>query len=449
MPPPAVPLDLRSVFVSSTINDLREYRDELKDALWEHLTVPAVLSEAWSGGYDDTLQRCRDKLHASDAYFGIFAYWYGSIPPGCEESITQMEFRWAMDRWGTLSAPPIAVFMPEGEAEKELRRKAQALFRKKFRHLSDEERRQKQEMLAERLNAFHVAVRSPVDRWRTLNPFRHRWELRERAVVTCYRWLGRSAPVPAGRAPTDAELGRLGREPHGSAYRRVLRAAAAADTPAVAVLVTGGEDAGQKEFCRWLLGGGSRRQAAGRPSAERYDVSAFVAWCAQALKLALAADTGVETVEALAARIHDELAHQHLTLVVDQVERFPGRVAGFHELFWAPLFAALNARGPVAHRLVVVAAEHTGQPAGWAGHSCPHDAAADFGLLMELPGLGELAEEDVLEWLYDVEVPNDPPGRHRELAALALSTPAGDKDGTPRRVFGRLRNETLWPDEDP
>ncbi|HEY0014862.1 MAG TPA: DUF4062 domain-containing protein [Longimicrobium sp.] len=453
-----LPIELKEVFVSSTVRDLGDYREAVQDALLRRVEVAAYLSEDWSGGLDDTVRKCRGRLHQADAYFGIFAYWYGSVPPYHAESITHLEFKWALERWGDAAVPPIAVFMPEGEAEKALRRRAEALFKADHGHLSEADRKTLRDHLSRQLATFHADVRTPAGRWRTVNPFNDRAELRERAIVTCLRWQQKLPPLPGGRTPTDEELGQLGREAQVSAARRILsKASSRADVPAVALLVTGGEDAGQSELCSHLLTlpqlRRGRRAGRGRPSTERYELPAFVAWAAQALGLApRPSEAPVETVDALAGRLHDALRQQQLTLLVDQVERFPGKVAGFHDRFWTPLLHELRARGPVPNRFVLIAADYTGHAESWAGRACPSsdglDAGLLAGLLAELPALADFGEEDVRDWLDEVEVINEPDGRHDALVELALTRPGGERDGTPQRVFARLCKATLWPEEE-
>jgi hypothetical protein len=66
-----------------------------------------------------------------------------------------------------------------------------------------------------------------------------------------------------------------------------------------------------------------------------------------------------------------------------------------------------------------------------------------------LPRLASIERKDVRRWLEEMDVPDEPAGRHDEFAANALTNPVtGQVDGTPCRVFARLREELLWP-EDP
>lgn len=71
--------------------------------------------------------------------------------------------------------------------------------------------------------------------------------------------------------------------------------------------------------------------------------------------------------------------------------------------------------------------------------------------MIELPELQDITEEHLRDW-FDadaVRVLDAPPGRHDRLVERVLRNPAGDEDGTPQSVFDRLKDETLWPDEDP
>ena len=452
MPRSPAPLDLREVFISSTVRDLREYRLSVQDVLHRRTKLKAHLSEDWNGGLDDTLQECEERLKECQAYFGIFAYWYGSIPPDHRESITHLEFIWALDRWGGSPTPPVAVFMPEGEATKILQQKADELFLQDHGHLSDSERERRRVDLAAQVDRLHQQALKPGGRMRTPYYFHDVVDLREHVLATCLSWQGRRLETPDGPEPTAEQLGQLGRGDHAAALRRVLDAAKKAGMHAVAFLVTGHEHAGQKELCRWLLQHPALkpgRLESGRPTTDGYGLATFVAWCAERLGLAAPSDPPVETVDELAARIHRALGVQHLTLVVEQMERFPGKVAGFHQDFWTPLFAALRARGPTMRRLVLIAVDRTGRPEAWAGRSCSCGEAPDFGLLIELPELRDINEDDLREWFDAVEVLESQTGLHDRLVERVLRNPADEEDGTPQSVFDRLKDETLWPDEKP
>jgi hypothetical protein len=450
---------LRSIFISSTIRDLDLYRVEVQDALVKRANVGAYLSEDWSGGYDDTVQRCRDQLSQSDAYFGIFAFWYGSIPPHCTESITHQEFLWALEKWGASAHPLIAVFMPTGKAEKELRRKAEALFLKYHGHKTLEEQTAARSQHAKQLSAFHDAVLNPRGQWRSVNYFNSLPDLRERAIVTCLIWRGdvlaaaRHGTAERSCTPTDAELGALGRVLQIAAAKiAVADIAVQSHVPGIALLVYGKEDDGQRELCSHLLTlkpfqRGLR--ARGRPAPERYDLSTFVSWCGQTLGVA-PADRPVDTVEDLALHLRPALENRPVTLFVDHAERFPGGVVGFQSYFWKPLMDALRAlwlEKASAHRLTVIVSEYTGRLDQWGRASRTHDCPGDPALLVRLPALTPFTDVEVLAWLEDLQVYEFAPDRRAGVMEIAMTSPSGERDGTPLRVFNRLKTLTLWPEE--
>jgi len=455
---------IRNVFVSSTHRDLKAYRREVKDALSTAAQVEAFLSEDWIHGYQDPVKICHDLVYDADGYLGIFGYLYGSIPPRQDKSITHLEFLWALERWSELRAGPVAVFMPQGRLEKALRTTARRLLRKEVKNQPEAKRVAEEVEHERRVARFHAEVLVQDGEWRFINHFDSVQRLREQAIAVCKTWQGKifedayravSAP-DSGRRVSDPELGRLHARPLAVLTRLLARAAGRPELPALGLLVAGGEDAGQLEFLALLqefkpLRAG-RRPGVARPLQDPYDLPTFVRACAQALGFVAADTPPLETVDALAERIHQELKHQQLVLLVNQVERFPGKVAGFQARFWAPLVAALQALRavhPEAHRLVMVAVDYTGRADTWtAAVVTPDDAAPDPLRLVQLPPLKELDRDDLLTWLAEVEVPDDPPGRHAKLAARVLANPQGETDCTPIRVFSRLRNESLWPDAD-
>lgn len=94
-----------SVFVSSTCKDMEAYRRAVEDAVIHKAQVACFLSEEWTGGYDDTVQKCKDRVLASFGFLLLLGHTYGWIPAG-EKSITQLEFEWAFGRWKHLPILP-------------------------------------------------------------------------------------------------------------------------------------------------------------------------------------------------------------------------------------------------------------------------------------------------------------------------------------------------------
>src|ERR1700741_1766876 len=83
--------------ISSTARDLPQHREQVRLAciragfepreMMEHLTAEDA------SAVDVSLRMVED----ADVYLGILAYRYGTIPPGAEVSITEMEYNRAVE----------------------------------------------------------------------------------------------------------------------------------------------------------------------------------------------------------------------------------------------------------------------------------------------------------------------------------------------------------------
>ncbi len=93
------------VMVSSTSKDLPDYRDKAKDAVWRAGLYPQMMEKdvAMNTG---AVQYSLNLVDVSEAYIGIFAHRYGYIPDGSDISITEMEYRRAVER-----GIPILIFL--------------------------------------------------------------------------------------------------------------------------------------------------------------------------------------------------------------------------------------------------------------------------------------------------------------------------------------------------
>jgi hypothetical protein len=238
------------LFLSSTVTDFEEFRREVQEALLRKAEAACFLSEDWVGGFDDTVAKCRARVQQARGFFLLLGHWYGSTPPGSARSITHLEFGWAVERWGALPFPPVAVMMPRAASPADVR------LREAARRILDERIDPGQH--AESLAAFHAEA---VGSWRTVVPFTDEHDLRENAIVTCFRWQGRTpeaaargqvavaGPGPGDSQVTDELLGTLGRKPQLDAVRAaVAELADRAEVPALAMIVHGDEDAGHRAF---------------------------------------------------------------------------------------------------------------------------------------------------------------------------------------------------------
>jgi hypothetical protein len=92
-----------NIYLSSTLDDLRDYRERVMDALRkdQHLVL-----DSYEATPEPTLEQCLRDVVACDVYVGLFAWRYGWQPPGTQESITALEYRAAV-----AAGKPRLVFM--------------------------------------------------------------------------------------------------------------------------------------------------------------------------------------------------------------------------------------------------------------------------------------------------------------------------------------------------
>ena len=441
------------IFLSSTIRDLEDYRLSVQEVLLRKAEVAVFLSEDWPGGYDDTVRKCKARVEAAHGFFLMMGHWYGSIPPGHDKSITHLEFEWAFGKWGQTPFPPIAVFRPkpQSEADQELRTAAEPLI------VNGYSQRPRHDEL---LQAFQGQV---LGSWRTVREFTTLQDLREYTLTTCLIWKGRTLQAAAqgevalaspGPRLTDEQLGLLGREKQLDAARDLLtELAALPEVPAVCLLVSGSEDAGQRAFLAALLRTrafkGARPSKPGRPPLDHYDIPVLIQWAAKMLGIAGGAE--IKTPEELADRVAAELKRQPLWFALDGVGRLSGGGMAFREAFWKPFhdrLKELRATQPIPHRLIAVVTESSGDSTAWGtavGGPDFDEQPADFSQLLLLPPLAGFKRRDVLLWLAEIDVPED---RRVQIATSVLQDDQGKPDGTPLRVFDRLQRESLWPEDE-
>ena len=95
-------------YVSSTFEDLRDCREEVRLAL-SRLGVTDVAMEYYVAEPDRPLERCLRDAAECDLYIGLFAWRYGYIPPGEGKSITELEYRTAV----AADKPPLIFILHE------------------------------------------------------------------------------------------------------------------------------------------------------------------------------------------------------------------------------------------------------------------------------------------------------------------------------------------------
>jgi hypothetical protein len=88
---------VKRVMVSSTLRDLPEHREYIKEACLRQGMLPLMMEHLPTNS-DDAIEASLRLVDEADLYLGVFAYRYGYIPPGHNLSITEMEYHRAIER---------------------------------------------------------------------------------------------------------------------------------------------------------------------------------------------------------------------------------------------------------------------------------------------------------------------------------------------------------------
>jgi len=81
----------KTVFISSTYKDLKEYREAVWDVLEKH-SVNVKGMEKFGASKETPLESCLNEIKQSDIYIGIIGMIYGSIDKNTGKSFTQLEY---------------------------------------------------------------------------------------------------------------------------------------------------------------------------------------------------------------------------------------------------------------------------------------------------------------------------------------------------------------------
>jgi hypothetical protein len=84
------------LYLSSTYVDLKNFRTAAANAI-RRLGHVDIAMEHYVAESRRPLSRCLKDIRIADAYIGLFGYRYGYIPEGRDCSITELEFRQAVD----------------------------------------------------------------------------------------------------------------------------------------------------------------------------------------------------------------------------------------------------------------------------------------------------------------------------------------------------------------
>ncbi len=86
------------VFISSTITDLAEYRQVVREVIQAQGYEPVLIEELSVVENTPTADLSRRSLESADVFMGLYAQRYGLILPGTETSLTEDEFHRAISR---------------------------------------------------------------------------------------------------------------------------------------------------------------------------------------------------------------------------------------------------------------------------------------------------------------------------------------------------------------
>ncbi|MCX5995983.1 MAG: DUF4062 domain-containing protein [Chloroflexi bacterium] len=79
------------IFVGSTFEDLKDYRRAVRDALSQLETIVRGM-EYFGSKPSSPIEACLNTVRSCKVYIGILGMRYGSIPDGCDKSMTHLEY---------------------------------------------------------------------------------------------------------------------------------------------------------------------------------------------------------------------------------------------------------------------------------------------------------------------------------------------------------------------
>ena len=449
MPRAADIAEISQIFLSATAQDCREYREAVRDFVQDNEPAAKIsLQENWAAGAEFVVDVCQQRVESCDAYMGLFGHRYGWIPPGFTRSITELEFRWAVEHWPQ-PVPPIFVLLPEkgSEADAKLSDWARPLLEKEF---ADEHARA---AAARAQQDFLASVVNWVGDGRILVYYRHQLQLVGKALSCIQHWnrkLWRQAcegrRQPIGDIP-DEELGRIGHEPQQAVLDKALETFRERQGQrAIACLVHGPENHGQREFAEFLCRRDDEWEGCavywGQP-ADPDSIVSLICWACGQLQQPVLGAAGIDALaEVLAAR----LARSSVVFVQRTAGLHPDRLATFQSQFWQPLLTALANRssgGKGRLYWFVIEYEQLAKDPGPGIRTDGLDADdVDYSQLLALPALGDIDAQQVQRWLRElkktvgISLDED---RRREIAKRATQP-----DGKPPNVYDRLTREGFW-----
>ena len=448
MPRDADIAEISQIFVSATAQDCKQFREDIRDVIHDNLVAAKIfLQENWAEvGF--VVDKCKERVCTCDAYVGLFGHRYGYVPPGHTKSVTELEFRWAVDRWPQ-PVSPLFVLLPEAnsEADKKLRAWARPFLEREYpdpASRADAERAHQD---------FLAAVKAWASDGRLLIYYRNRAQLIGKALSciqnwnqSIYRRASQGRRQSAGDIPAD-ELGRISWNQRDELAKALEAFRDRPTERAACFLLHGPENHGQCQFAEFLCRSDEwdDMQVHCGQAAEADSIESLLCWaCAQLKEPVL----GAAGVDALAGVLATRLMKTSVVLIVRHLGWKPDRLSRFQQQFWKPLVDALAARSPGGTgRLYAFVVEHEKLPTAGQSGIRPDDlsdAGVDYHDLLALPALADIPAAHVRRWLKELKA----------TAGIALSEARREEiaervtkpDANPPNVYDRLSRERFWAD---
>ncbi len=442
--------EIAQIFLSATAQDCRKYREAVRDVVQDNVPQAKIfLQEDWAEGGHFVVDICRQRVRTCDAYMGLFGHRYGWKPPGHSHSITALEFAWAVERWPQ-RAVPIFILLPEkgSEADVQLHDWASPYIE---RECPDEASRRQHDQ--EQQDFLDLVSAWAAEDGRMLIFYASGGQLREKALSTIQNWnlaVLRQARTGHHKRVGDipaADLGRLGRDEQRRALSNALDAfRERSGQRAIAFLVHGAENHGQREFTEFLYRWDDEWEDypvyCGQP-AEVNSIPSLICWACGQLQQPL---IGGANIDALAEVLAARLARCSLVFVLRTAGRHAERLATFQSQFWQPLLVELARRAPrVQGRLYWFVIDHEplpGKASASIRSAALHADDIDYRQLLALPALGEINSRQVRIWLKELK--SSAGITLDEVRRKEISEYATAADGNPPNVYDRLAREGFW-----
>ncbi|MDY0129501.1 MAG: DUF4062 domain-containing protein, partial [Methanosarcina vacuolata] len=84
------------IYVSSTFKDLKECREKVRVTL-KQMSHEDIAMEYYVAEDKRPVDKCLEDVASCDLYIGVFAWRYGFVPDGYDKSITELEYRKAVE----------------------------------------------------------------------------------------------------------------------------------------------------------------------------------------------------------------------------------------------------------------------------------------------------------------------------------------------------------------